>query len=159
MQGFIVSTLSKGMEGEFAKEMAGWVTEGKVGGITGCARPPRVDAWAALVLPDQPCRRAPQPAPCDADPGRRPWRTPTDTRHKHGGPPQPSAAGAADAIVRNSRPPLPTHATAQVRVIEHVTTGGVEAMGRAFGAMMAGGNLGKAVVKVADKDPFPVAKH
>lgn len=75
MQGFIVSTLAKGMEAEFAKDMAAYVTEGKV------------------------------------------------------------------------------------KVVEHVTTGGIEAMGGAFGAMMAGGNLGKAVVKVADSDPFPVAKH
>ncbi len=41
----------------------------------------------------------------------------------------------------------------QVKVFEHVTSG-IENIGRAFNEMMAGANLGKAVVKVAAHDPF-----
>ncbi|KAI8473089.1 MAG: NADPH dependent alkenal/alkenone reductase [Monoraphidium minutum] len=72
LQGFIVSTLAKGIEGEFAADMARWVAEGKI------------------------------------------------------------------------------------KVVEHVTPG-IEAAPAAFRAMMAGGNLGKAVVRVAERDPFPAA--
>lgn len=46
----------------------------------------------------------------------------------------------------------------QVRVIESVTDG-LENIGTAFANMMRGGNLGKAVVKVAEHDPFAVPKH
>jgi NADPH-dependent curcumin reductase CurA len=43
----------------------------------------------------------------------------------------------------------------KVKALEH-TTEGIENSGRAFVEMMAGGNTGKAVVKVVAEDPFPV---
>jgi len=43
----------------------------------------------------------------------------------------------------------------QVKVTEHVTDG-IENAGVAFVDMMAGGNVGKAIVKVVREDPFPV---
>jgi NADPH-dependent curcumin reductase CurA len=43
----------------------------------------------------------------------------------------------------------------KVKALEH-TTEGIENAGRAFVEMMSGGNTGKAVVKVAAEDPFPV---
>lgn len=43
----------------------------------------------------------------------------------------------------------------KVKALEH-TTEGIENAGKAFVEMMAGGNTGKAVVKVAAEDPFPV---
>lgn len=42
----------------------------------------------------------------------------------------------------------------KVKAVEHVTQG-IENTGRAFVEMMAGGNTGKAVVKVTEHDPFP----
>eukprot|EP00882_Tetradesmus_deserticola_P000733 GHRQ01000800.1.p1 GENE.GHRQ01000800.1~~GHRQ01000800.1.p1 ORF type:complete len:361 (+),score=177.76 GHRQ01000800.1:181-1263(+) len=45
----------------------------------------------------------------------------------------------------------------KVKAVEHVTQG-IENAGRAWVEMMAGGNTGKAVVKVVAKDPFPVKK-
>lgn len=45
----------------------------------------------------------------------------------------------------------------KVRAVEHVTEG-IEQAGKAFVDMMAGGNTGKAVVKVAVADPFPATK-
>lgn len=44
----------------------------------------------------------------------------------------------------------------KVKVTEHVVEGGLEAVGQAFLDMMQGHNVGKAVVKVAAKDPYPV---
>lgn len=41
----------------------------------------------------------------------------------------------------------------KVKVAEHVTRG-LENIGAAFGEMMRGGNVGKAVVAVAARDPF-----
>lgn len=43
----------------------------------------------------------------------------------------------------------------KVKAVEHVTQG-IENAGRAFVDMMAGGNTGKAVVKVTEHDPIPV---
>jgi NADPH-dependent curcumin reductase CurA len=43
----------------------------------------------------------------------------------------------------------------KVKAVEHITDG-IENAGRAWVEMMAGGNTGKAVVKVAAEDPFPV---
>jgi NADPH-dependent curcumin reductase CurA len=43
----------------------------------------------------------------------------------------------------------------KVKALEH-TTEGIENAGHAFVEMMAGGNTGKAVVKVVAEDPFPV---
>ena len=45
----------------------------------------------------------------------------------------------------------------KVKVQEHLTEG-IENMGKAFQEMMKGGNVGKAVVKVAKEDPFPAKK-
>uniref|UniRef100_A0A383WMI6 Alcohol dehydrogenase-like C-terminal domain-containing protein n=1 Tax=Tetradesmus obliquus TaxID=3088 RepID=A0A383WMI6_TETOB len=46
----------------------------------------------------------------------------------------------------------------KVKAVEHVTEG-IENAGKAWVEMMAGGNTGKAVVKVAAEDPFPVKKE
>jgi NADPH-dependent curcumin reductase CurA len=43
----------------------------------------------------------------------------------------------------------------KVKAVEHVTEG-IENAGKAWVEMMSGGNTGKAVVKVAAEDPFPV---
>ena len=43
----------------------------------------------------------------------------------------------------------------KIKVKEHVTEG-LENVGKAFLKMMSGGNVGKAVVKVVGKDPYPV---
>jgi len=43
----------------------------------------------------------------------------------------------------------------KVRAKEHLTEG-IQNAGAAFVEMMKGGNVGKAVVKVVTKDPFPV---
>lgn len=43
----------------------------------------------------------------------------------------------------------------KVKTTEHVTQG-IENAGAAFVEMMKGGNVGKAVVRVCEKDPFPV---
>ena len=72
MQGFIVTTLGAGLEADFARDMAAWVSAGKV------------------------------------------------------------------------------------RATETLTEG-IEAAPRAFGEMMRGLNVGKAVVKVTARDPYPVA--
>ena len=55
-------------------------------------------------------------------------------------------------------PPFPGPGLPQVKVIEDITEG-LENIGRAFNAMMEGGNCGKAVVKVAAHDPFPAARQ
>ncbi|KAF8071356.1 hypothetical protein HT031_001440 [Scenedesmus sp. PABB004] len=58
----------------------------------------------------------------------------------------PEFSETMGALVRDGR----------VVAVEHVTRGLPNA-GRAFVEMMAGGNVGKAVVAVAEVDPFPVA--
>lgn len=70
-------------------------------------------------------------------------------------------------LARTDGAPAPAPATAprdacnactQVRVVEHVTQG-IENAGAAFVEMMAGGNTGKAVVRVCEKDPFPMQQQ
>jgi NADPH-dependent curcumin reductase CurA len=46
-------------------------------------------------------------------------------------------------------------AAGKVKALQHVTQG-LEHAGAAFANMMAGGNIGKAVVQVAQQDPYPV---
>jgi hypothetical protein len=140
MQGFIVGTLAKGMESEFAHAMAQYVQEGKVrparaqgsirralatllacggwpGGLEGSAGP-----WPGPPLP------IPNPAPAPA-----PAPAPTPAPH-----------------------PRPPHPPPQVKVVEDITEG-LANIGQAFTTMMRGGNRGKAVVKVAARDPYPTA--
>jgi NADPH-dependent curcumin reductase CurA len=59
----------------------------------------------------------------------------------------PTAAAAAAAA-----------AAGKVKALQHVTQG-LENAGAAFVDMMAGGNIGKAVVQVAQQDPYPVQQQ
>jgi hypothetical protein len=53
-------------------------------------------------------------------------------------------------------PPPPPTPPPQVKVVEDITEG-LANIGQAFTTMMRGGNRGKAVVKVAARDPYPTA--
>lgn len=44
-------------------------------------------------------------------------------------------------------------------VVREKVFNGINNAGSAFVDMMSGGNIGKAVVKVVDQDPYPLAQH
>lgn len=67
---------------------------------------------------------------------------------------RPAAPTPAWARVGEPGSPRPAPPHMRLQVVEHVTEG-LHNIGEAFAGMMRGGNLGKAVVKVAASDPYP----
>lgn len=183
MQGFIVSTLAKGMEVEFARDMADYVTGGKVKvrrwpaagrgrrqqrGLRLATAPPAAAAPHTGYVPHVAVAKPPA---CG--------KLGLQTRLAHIGSDWGSAlthiahhSVAAHCVsmhtsrlvphIRQREPmwvspawsPRPAPPYMRLQVVEHVTVG-LHKIGEAFADMMRGGNLGKAVVKVAASNPYP----